>query len=412
VNEKSSILGQVIRTVAETIFMKFHSQITLLIAVALMSSTSYAQSSLEGFSTGRYEVRKTTSAPAKKTKRNPAQAESTAAAAAVITTEAPAVATPAPATTTAVATVVTTTTAAAPTPAPTATPVQVASPAPAPVNPAKAEPTAAVEPSIGAQAEALFTNKADKIYDYYAEAIHPDDIRNNRLEVEISPVAVYNESKSNYSFREYQSFYDALRFKANVWLTPLIGVSGKFMFSMTADVDSMESDKSRVPARYEFMDFGLNFRKYFGNSRKSNSLEFSILYSDEKMHTPSDAANRIRINTSGFGLGLKARIPSSVEYAWVLGGSFFPRLQHKETPTSTNVSSGSVEDNSRLGLEFGGEWRLSRSSQLLWGMEASAERNMFDGPASQPDPSTGSTPNNVSVTNAFYMFSLGYRWGQ
>ncbi len=410
-NEKSSILGQVIRTVAENIFMKFHSQITVLIVFALMSSTSFAQSSLEGFSTGRYEVRKTTTS-AKKTKRNPAQAageasdtkkseteETAAATAAAATTASQASATAA-----AVATVVTT-----PAPAPTTTPVQAAASVPVPP---KAEAAPAVEPSIGAQAEALFTNKADKIYDYYAETIHPDDVRNNRLEVEISPVAVYNESKSNYSFREYQSFYDALRFKANVWLTPLIGVSGKFMFSMTSDIDAMEADKSRVTARYEFMDFGLNFRNYFGNSRKANSLEFSVLYSEDKMNTPSDAANRIRIKTSGFGLGLKARIPSSVDYAWVLGGSFFPRLQHSETTTSSGVNSGSVEDNSRLGVEFGGEWRLSRSSQLLWGLEATAERNMFDGPASQPDPSTGTTPNNVSVTNSFYMFSLGYRWGQ
>jgi hypothetical protein len=130
------------------------------------------------------------------------------------------------------------------------------------------------------------------------------------------------------------------------------------------------------------------------------------------MNTPSDAENRMRISSTGFGLGLKARIPTSVEYAWVLGGSFFPRLQHKETTTSTGVNSGDVEESSRLGVEFGGEWRLSRSSQLLWGLEASAERNMFDGPASQPDPSTGSTPKNVSVTNSLYLFSLGYRWGQ
>jgi hypothetical protein len=379
--------------------MKIQSQFTLLIAFTLLSSTAYAQSSLEGFSSGRYEVRKET--PVKtKLKRNPAQAAELPAKKVESEEEAPVSAAAAVAVTTAVAS-----------PAPAPVVVQAATPAvtPAP-SPANKE-EAVVEPSIGAQAEALFTNKADKIYDYYAEAIHPDDIRNNRLEIEVSPVAVYNESKSNYSFREYQSFYDALRFKANIWLTPLIGVSGKFMFSMAADLDAMDSDKSRVSARYEFLDVGLNFRKYFGNSRKSNSLEFSILYSDNKMHPPTDAENRMRISTSGLGLGLKARLPSSIEYAWVIGGSFFPRLQHSESSTSTGVNSGSVEENSRLGLELGGEWRLSRSSQLLWGLEASAERNMFDGPASQPDPSTGSTPKNVGVTNSFYMFSLGYRWG-
>ncbi|WP_413559300.1 hypothetical protein [Bdellovibrio sp. HCB209] len=388
--------------------MKFQSIFSLFIVVISLNSVAHAQSSLEGFSTGRYEVRKT--AP-KLTKRNPAQSEpakpvAVAAEETALEAEAKtAVTAKADEKSAQVVTTTSTTTAVVQS---AATPAATVAPAASPVAVKEEKP---VEPTIGAQAEALFTNKADKIYDYYAETIHPDDVRNNRLEVEISPVAVYNESTSNYSFREYQSFYDAVRFKANVWLTPLIGVSGKFMFSMAADIDSMEADKSRVTARYEFLDLGLNFRKYFGESRKANSLEFSVIYSDEKMSTPTDAVNRVRINTHGFGLGLKARLPSSVDYAWVIGGSFFPRLQHSETANDSGVNSGAVEDNSRLGLEFGGEWRLSRSSQLLWGLEASAEKNMFDGPAALPDPSTGSTPKNVSVTNSLYMFSLGYRWG-
>ncbi|MEK2689528.1 hypothetical protein [Bdellovibrio sp. GT3] len=380
--------------------MKMHSFFTLMIAVALLGSTSYAQSSLEGISTGRYEVRKN-SAPTK-LNRNPAQAvpevsvtlkeDKTAAAVveaepAVSPTQKAVVATSAPAPEAVVAAAP----AASITPVPTAVPT--------------------VEPSITDQAEALFSNKADKIYDYYAESVHPEDVRNNRLEVEISPLAVYNDSQSNYSFRDYQSFYNALRFKANVWLTPLIGVSGKFVFSLGSDVDSMEADASRVAVKYEQLDVGLNLRKYFGNSRKANSLEFALLFSDNKMKPPTDAVNRVGISTSGFGLGMKMRVPSSVDYAWVYGGSFFPRLQHTEQGNVSNISSGSVAENSRLALELGGEWRLSRSSQILWGLEASAEKNMFDGSATVPDPSTGTTPKNVSVTNSAYVFSLGYRWG-
>ncbi|WP_413585945.1 hypothetical protein [Bdellovibrio sp. HCB274] len=392
--------------------MKMHSLFTLMMSVSFVGSTSYAQSSLEGFSTGRYEVRK--SSTPTKLNRNPAQAvpevsvtlkeDKTAVAVETVSPAPTAAATPAPA-------VAPSPVVAAPAamPAPTAvkvTPVSTATPAPSP------EPAVATsEPSIAAQAEALFTNKADKIYDYYAEAVHPDDIRNNRLEVEISPMAVYNDSQSNYSFRDYQSFYNALRFKANVWLTPLIGVSGKFVFSLGSDIDAMDADGSRVAVKYEQFDLGLNFRKYFGTSRKANSLEFAFLYTDSKMKPPTDAANRVGISTSGLGLGMKVRVPSSVEYAWVYGGSFFPRLQHTEQANDSDIKSGSVGDNSRLALELGGEWRLSRSSQILWGLEASVEKNMFDGLASQPDPSTGTTPKNVSVTNSAYMFSLGYRWG-
>lgn len=267
------------------------------------------------------------------------------------------------------------------------------------------------EPGIGEQAQSLFSSKAEKIYEFYREQIHPDDIRNNRLELDITPVVAYNDSQSNYSYRDYQSFFNALKIKSDIWFTPLIGVTGQVMFSLAADVDSLDANKSKVPAKYEFVDLGVNFRKFFGVSRKSNSLEFSILYSDNKFNVPSDNTSRVKIKSSGFGVGLKARLPSSASYAWVFGGNFFPRLQHSESETGINVNSGSSEESSRLAFDFGGEWKFTRESQLIWNLGVSTERNVFDGSANLPDPSTGTTPSNVSVTNSLYMFSLGYRWG-
>lgn len=266
------------------------------------------------------------------------------------------------------------------------------------------------EPGIGEQAESLFSSKAEKIYDFYRETIHPDDVRNNRVELDVAPVVAYNDAQSNYSYRDYQSFFNALKIKTNVWLTPLIGVSGQIMFSFAADVDSVNST-SRVPAKYEFVDLGVNFRKFFGVSRKSSSVEFSILLSDNKMNVPSDNTSRARLKSQGFGVGMKARIPTSANYAWVVGGSFFPRLQHTESATGATIESGSPEESIRLGLDLGGEWKFTRESQMIWNLGVSTERNIFDGNASLPDPSTGTTPANVSVTNSLYMFSLGYRWG-
>ncbi|MBV2168199.1 MAG: hypothetical protein KUL82_05775 [Bdellovibrio sp.] len=267
------------------------------------------------------------------------------------------------------------------------------------------------EPTISEQAESLFSSKAEKIYDFYREQIHPDDIRNNRVEIDLTPVVSYTDSQSNYSFRDYQSFFNALKIKSNVWFTPLIGVSGQIMFSLAADVDSLAADKSRIPAKYEFVDLGVNFRKFFGVSRKSSSVEFSVLYSDNKMTVPSDNTSRARLKSQGFGMGLKARIPTSANYSWVVGGTFFPRLQHTESATGVAISSGSPEESIRIGLDLGGEWKFTREGQMIWNLGLSAERNVFDGAAGLPDPSTGSTPSNVSVTNSLYMFSLGYRWG-
>ncbi|WII73897.1 hypothetical protein QJS83_08415 [Bdellovibrio sp. 22V] len=294
---------------------------------------------------------------------------------------------------------------------PTAT---VVTTGPVVVNPILTAPPEAPEvqePGLGEQAQSLFSNGAERIYDFYREQIHPDDIRNNRVELDVMPVVTYNDSQSNYSFRDYQSYFNALKIKTNVWFTPLIGVSGQVMFSFAADVDSLNADQSRVPAKYEFVDLGLNFRKFFGVSRKSSSVEFSVLFSDNKMNTPSDNDSHPRIKSTGLGVGLKARIPTSTSYAWVIGGSFFPRLQHSESGTSISVTSGSAEESVRFGLDLGGEWKFTRESQMIWNLGASTERNVFDGAASLPDPSTGATPSNVSVTNSLYMFSLGYRWG-
>lgn len=266
------------------------------------------------------------------------------------------------------------------------------------------------EPGIAEQAQSLFANKAEEIHDFYRETIHPDDIRNNRVEIDFTPAMIYNDAQSNYSLRDYNSFFNALKFRANVWLTPLIGVSGQILFSFAADVDEVGS-ASKVPVKYEMVDLGLNFRKFFGVSRKSNSIEFSLLLSDSKMTVPSDSTSRGRLKSQGLGVGLKARFPSTANYAWVFGGSFFPRLQHSESDTGIVVHSGSPEESVRVGLDVGGEWKFSRQSQMIWSLGLSTERNLFDGSASLPDPSSGLTPSNVSVTNSFYMFSLGYRWG-
>ncbi|MGZ3802210.1 MAG: hypothetical protein ACXVCL_18720, partial [Bdellovibrio sp.] len=205
------------------------------------------------------------------------------------------------------------------------------------------------EPSLKEQAESLFSNKTEDIYEFYREQIHPEDDRNNRVELDINPVAAYMDSQSNYSYRKYHSFFNGLKVKSNVWFTPRIGISGQFMFSLAADLDSMDAANSRIPAKYEYLDLGVNFRTFFGASRKYNSVEFALLYSENKTTVPNDNTSRARLKTSGFGLGVKNRIPSSANYAWVFGGSFFPRLDHAETQTGAAITSGTSQESVRFG---------------------------------------------------------------
>lgn len=358
------------------------------------ANISYAQVGLEGFSSGRYEVRKSTKNP--KLRKPTSEAD-------LVTEKEVVVQKSETSTAVAPAATATTTTVTTATAKEVVTIAPVVAPSPAPVVETQ-------EPTISEQAESLFSSKAEKIYDFYRVQVHPDDVRNNKVELEITPVLGYTDSQSNYSYRDYQSLFNALKLKTNVWFTPSIGVSGQMMFSLAADMDSVQ-DSSRVPTKYEFMDLGLNLRRYFGVSRLSNSMEFSLLYSDNKVNVDAETTSRPRLKTSGVGLGLKARIPVSEVYAWTLGGSFFPRLQHNESQAGADIKSGTSAENIRIGLDVGGELKFSRESQIIWNLGLSTERNTFDGTASLPDPQTGDTPKNVSVTNSLYMFSLGYRWG-
>lgn len=363
--------------------MKTFVKIFMFWSVVVFTNQVFGQVGLEGISSGRYEVRK-------KVSRKPASSEEVMVKAVKDPVQAPA--------------------------PPTKIedgeqkPVINVEQQGGPVAPSEKVVPQPSEPSISEQAQSLFSNKVNNVYDYYREKIHEDDIRNNRMELDVLPVVAYNDSQSDYSYRDYQSYFNALVLKTNVWFTPLIGVSGKVLFSLAADVGAV-SDHSRVPAKYEFMDLAVNIRKFFGLAAHDNSLEYSVLYSEYKMATTNDNTSRVRLKSSGLGLGLKGRFPTSTSYAWVLGGTIFPRLQHVESQTGVAVSSGESLESVRIGFDVGGEWKFNRVNQMIWNLNLITERNVFNGAASLPDPSTGQTPVNVSVTNSLLMFSLGYRWG-
>lgn len=268
------------------------------------------------------------------------------------------------------------------------------------------------EPSLSDQAQSLFSKEANKINDYYREHLEPGDIRRNRLELDILPTVVGINSSSNYSFRDYRTEFNALQVNANMWLTPLIGFSGKYLFSVGADLDAMSVDRSRVPARFELMDLGLSFRKFTGSERESDSLEVSILYGEGKLSVPNDSANRAKLKSGGIGIGIRGRFQSADNYAWIIGGTLYPRLQHSEIATAANFSSGTVEDSLSLKFEIGGAWIFSRESQMVWGISTTVEKNTFSGSATAADPLTNLKPSNVGVSNNLQMFTLGYRWGR
>jgi hypothetical protein len=269
----------------------------------------------------------------------------------------------------------------------------------------------ASEPSFSQQAQSIFAANPEKVIGFYDTQFSENDSRLNKVEISFAPSFTTSESSSNFSYRNYRSVYTGMNLGANVWLTPALGVGGNFQFSLGADTSGDAVTGTRTPARFELLDVGFKYRKFFGFSATSKSVEYDLLYSDYQVTVPSDDLYRARLKTSGVGLKMTLRIPSSAEVAWLVGGSFFPRLQHSEEKTGISISSGNSVENTRMGLQLGSEVSLSQQSQVFYEASVSSEKNLFDGLAGTTDPATGTKPKNVSVSNSVYMFSLGYRWG-
>lgn len=278
-------------------------------------------------------------------------------------------------------------------------------PMPVKMQPAEAEPT------ISQQAQSIFSADPEKVLDFYQAQFEETDSRRNKIEISFAPSYVTNESSSNYSYRDYRSVFTGMNLGANVWLTPAVGVGGNFMFSLGADTSGDAVTGTRSPARFEFLDAGLKFRQFFGFSQLSKSVQFDVLYSDYKMNVNADDTYRAKLKTAGLGLKMTLRLPTSSDVAWLVGGSFYPRLQHTESKAGVDISSGNNTENVRMGVQLGSEIKLSRESLIFYEASLMSEKNLFDGAAKSADPATGLTPKNVSVSDSFYMFSLGYRWG-
>lgn len=285
-----------------------------------------------------------------------------------------------------------------------------------PPPPAKAEAPAddieVQQPSMTDQLRGMVLGQDQPIVEAYKERVHPDDVRLNRIEIDIASGVFSNHSQSNYSFREYNSTAPQLKVGAQFWFTPFLGIYGDYMMSLGADVAGDPVTRSRVAAHHEWTEIGLDFRQFFGMSRKANSVEFGFHFSEYKLGVPSDDSDRVQLKSTGIGLHLSSRIPVAPSYAWILGGKLMPRVQHKEIETGVAASSGTSSESSRVDAFVGGEFKMSRQNQILWNLTSSFEKNQFQGTASLRDPSTGAEPRNVSVTNTVVVLSLGYRWGQ
>lgn len=246
----------------------------------------------------------------------------------------------------------------------------------------------------------------------YVEQVHPDDQRLNQLEIQVQSGVMATDSRANHSVRDYRIFSPQLQFGANVWLEPTIGLSGSYSMSLAADVSGGVGSADRYSLRQEKIEVGMNFRQFFGLSRKATSIEYGVQFFESKFDVSADATSRIRTKTSGLGVHIGARLPSSPSYNWTLGAELYPRLQHTEMNTASTYRSGSSPETSQIRIDVGGELKFSRSHVMTWSINWTFEKSRFSGAANELDPRTGATPSGVSVESTTTGLNFGYRWGQ
>ncbi|MBX2996270.1 MAG: hypothetical protein KF681_15700 [Bdellovibrionaceae bacterium] len=291
------------------------------------------------------------------------------------------------------------------TPAPT-----LPSPTPTPVV---LQPTPALtEPSVVQQVESLVKGEEIPQVELYRERVHPDDTRLNRVEIEIASGMGYLEAVSNSAYRSFASTSSLMSVGGSFWMTPFIGVSGRFQTALTADIPSAIDRSSRVVAHQDWSELELNFRKFFGLSRKANSIEYGLSYSSFDFKVPSDETSRVSLKSNGLGLKAMMSLPTAPSYTWRFGGSFYPRIQHSESATGLDLKSGSSPESSRVDLLLGGDFKLSRENALFWDLSFRFEKNQFSGSSNVDEPGTTAPAKNVSVQNSSLFLLLGYRWGQ
>ncbi len=289
------------------------------------------------------------------------------------------------------------------------------------VEPVKTTPTASLAPappsrpasasaSASASAAVYSDDQATETEDVYVAKVAHDDRRLTVLELSFAPGYLYNESKSTFAPRNYFLNAPVMNVDATVWVATSIGLKTSFTGSLNANITDSFDNTRNTSASDQWFAVGARSRSFFGDGPKAPTLKMGLDYREFEFKIPSDSQLRNKLSTSGVIVLVEGEIPTSGLGSWVFGAEFGPRLSHKETSNATSFQTGRDPATTSVGVHFGQRYRFDRTQSLFWKVSYSAEKTLFSGLTSIPDPVSGSPQSNVSVTSSFSMFQLGYTW--
>jgi hypothetical protein len=272
--------------------------------------------------------------------------------------------------------------------------------------------TATVSPTHRSAMTDVVLGGPSEAIDKYKSILDTNDVRRNWLEVGLGTGYLYNESKSNYYYRNYNDNSPLLDLNATGWITPFFGLSADYMTSMGASIDDSPSGASSSAAvTHQWIEVGLRFRRFFGYTPKAPSLTFGLNFREYQLGVPSYDDDRHGLRTSGAALSVQTEFPQSSHYAWTFDFSLEPNAAHSEIDTGLTAKSGSGVKADVVAAAIGGIYHFSRANQVYWKLSHTIERDIFSGEAQQADPILNSTPQGVTVTNSFTILQFGYILG-
>ena len=104
-----------------------------------------------------------------------------------------------------------------------------------------AEKNQAPPPSLSEQWADLWHGGRAHTNDLYRARLHPDDNRNNHLELEAASGIINDSSSGNETYRVYSSTSPYAHFGAHFWLTPLIGFSATYQSTLGESINTATS---------------------------------------------------------------------------------------------------------------------------------------------------------------------------
>jgi hypothetical protein len=265
--------------------------------------------------------------------------------------------------------------------------------------------------SVGEEFRDMVIGGSTEDIERYQNFLAPDDIRRNNVELEIAPGYVYNESASQYWPRSYNSATPSGRLGLNVWFTPFFGVNTSFTKTFLGTAQKQFNSTSQTPSMDQWLTIGLRFRRFSSSSQMASGLTLGLDYYDYQRKLPADDLYRNRLSTSAVLLSAESRVPTSETVAWLFKLEYMPVMIHREEALGRDVKSGTSPQSFGAGVSIGPEFKMNRGNRLFMRGRLNYERDSFSGTASTANPGTGEIPENVTVSNTFLFFEMGYIWG-